>query len=101
MTYEKAELILQQLMSGDRDYYLVQGMEGKPCITDRPKQQRIVGELLKKKKRLKNRLYKMVQRILGFLCPTPVEQKALYINTRRECGSDDVGISEDYHAVDA
>lgn len=48
MTYEKAELILQQLMAGDRDLYLVRGEGGKPQITDCPTDERRVIQKLPK-----------------------------------------------------
>lgn len=67
MTYEKAELILQQLMAGDRDYYLVQRSDGRPAITDSPNdQQRIIETLPKTRPKWCRRA---VSILLCFLVP--------------------------------
>ena len=92
MHYEKAELILQQLMAGDRDLYLVRdAKDGRAAITDRPnQQQKVVGEL--KRKRLPW-LEVVVASVFYFLCPITVSsglnlknpennrirQKAMYV----------------------
>ena len=72
MTYEKAEMILEQLMARDRDLYLV-AKDARPFITDRPTKDQKIVDCLKGKKRVKW-LQKAVAILLSFfVMNTPVQ----------------------------